>query len=67
MEKLYYVKKNYNDVFGGIIYSLGCSLVHIVMLIGILIVKEPDCQQAKKLDRMYEELSLAVNVDNNLF
>ena len=53
-KKIWHVRKLYIDPAGGLIYCLGCSLVHLSLLIGALIVKKPNITAAKKLDLQYQ-------------
>ena len=42
-----------SDTTAGLMYSLGCSLVHFAMFIGILVIKRPDQEAARNLDIEY--------------
>ena len=46
----YFTKKNYFDATAALIYSLGCSLNHLVLAYGILWVQKSDVEAAKAFD-----------------
>ena len=47
-KKVVILKKNYNDPTYGLIYSLGCSLVHFALLVSVFFVEMPDIEKAKE-------------------
>ena len=51
--KVFTVRKNHIDASAGMMFSLGCSLVHLSMLIANFTVKPTNCEEAKKLDSEY--------------
>lgn len=49
-KRKFIVRKHQFDITAGIIYSLGCSLVHAAMFIAIFFVKPADMNNAKLMD-----------------
>ena len=41
-----YIYKLNNDVAAGYLYSLGCSLIHLVLFFMIMIIRWPDLKAA---------------------
>ena len=54
--KVFYVRKNQIDPSAGILYSLGCSLLHFSLLIGIFFIEGPRIENAKSNDVFIEKL-----------
>lgn len=48
MPKVVQVRKNQYDPTAGILYSTGCSLIHLSMFITMFFIKFPDPVEAKK-------------------
>ena len=44
------VRKQYTDIMGGLIYTLGCSLVHLALFVAIWMVILPDQEKARRID-----------------
>ena len=50
-----YIKKNQYDPTAGILYGVGCSLIHLAMFITMFFIKFPDVEKARKIDQNYFE------------
>ena len=46
-------RKSLTDATGGLVYSLGCSLVHFALFITILLIKRADEEGGAKLDKEF--------------
>ena len=55
------VRKQYTDILGGLIYTLGCSLVHLALFIAIFMVMGTNLDKARDLDNKFKELILKNN------
>ena len=53
--KIINVKKNYIDPTSGFFYALGCSLVHLSLLITMLTTLRPNIERAKELDLEWQQ------------
>ena len=51
--KLFATRRNHFDITAGLIYSLGCFLVHFAMFLTIFTVQQPDVQKARLIDNDY--------------
>lgn len=49
------VKKNQFDPTAGYFYALGCSLIHMSMIITMFFIRYPNVEAAKKFDELYME------------
>ena len=65
MPTIVQVRKNQYDPTAGILYSTGCSLIHLSMFITMFFIKFPDPAEAKKQDEAYMSrlLDLEASID----
>jgi len=56
-----YVKNNVTDASAGILYSLGCSLVHLVLFISIMLVKQPNQDAAHDNDEQWFQMLMSID------
>ena len=54
-KKVSHIRKNQIDPTAGLVYSLGCSLVHFTLFICLFFVKRPNINKAIKSDQTYVE------------
>ena len=63
--RIYHVKKNQINSMAGFFYGLGCSLVHLSLLIGQNFVKKSNRERARNLDQQYFEQLDALRANNS--
>lgn len=54
--KLIKIKKNQIDMTTGFLYSMGCSIIHLALLITLFIIKKPNLAEATRIDNDYNTL-----------
>lgn len=54
IKKEFNIKKNQIDFTASIIYSLGCSLIHMAMLFTTFFVDKPNIEKAREFDLQYK-------------
>ena len=55
----YYIKKKLSDTMAGFAYTIGCSLVHLSLLVALSVVKWPDVEKAKQYDTLIVETAIS--------
>ena len=55
------IKKNYQDATNGVLYSLGCSLIHLTLFVTHLTITTADPSKAREYDLKFQDKLALVN------